>query len=110
MTALSLLLMAPRQNANAGLVFVIEMIAIFAIFYLLLIRPQRLEQKRHRQMVANLKRGDEIVTVGGIIGSVVHVKDDRVTIKTAEDTRLVVERGKIGRVLAATEQSPAARS
>lgn len=99
MTPFTLLLMAPRQNANAGLIFLIQMIAIFAIFYFLLIRPQRREQKRHRQMVANLKKGDEVVTVGGIIGSVVHVKDDRITIRTAEDTRLVIERSKIGRVL-----------
>ncbi|MBI4540234.1 MAG: preprotein translocase subunit YajC [Gemmatimonadetes bacterium] len=98
------LLMAPRQNANAGLVFIIEMIAIFAIFYFLLIRPQRLEQKRHRQMVANLKKGDEVITLGGIIGSVVHVKDDRVTIRTAEDTRLVIERSKIGRVATVVEK------
>lgn len=103
MTPFTLLLMAPRQNANAGLVFLIEMIAIFAIFYLLLIRPQRQEQKRHREMVANLKKGDEVVTVGGIIGNVLHVKDDRITIRTAEDTRLVVERSKIGRVLAAQQ-------
>lgn len=101
MTPFTLLLMAPRQNANAGLIFLMEMIAIFAIFYFLLIRPQRQEQKRHRQMVANLKKGDEVVTVGGIIGSVVHVKDDRITIRTAEDTRLVIERSKIGRVLTA---------
>ncbi len=50
-------------------------------------------------MVTALKKGDEVVTEGGIIGSVVHLTDDRLTIKTAENTRLVVARGKIARVL-----------
>ena len=50
-------------------------------------------------MVGALKKGDEVVTEGGIIGSVVHLADDRVTIKTAENTRLIIARPKIARVL-----------
>ena len=50
-------------------------------------------------MLAALKKGDEVVTAGGIIGSVVHADQDRVTIKTAESTRLVIERAKISRVV-----------
>jgi len=71
--------------------------AIFLIFYFLLIRPQRKQQKAHDEMVKTLSRGDEVVTVGGIIGRIIHLTDDRVTIKTAEDTRLEIERSKIGR-------------
>jgi preprotein translocase subunit YajC len=70
--------------------------AIFMIFYFLLIRPQRKQQKEHDEMVKSLSRGDEVVTVGGIIGKIVHLTDDRVTIKTAEDTRLEVQRSKVG--------------
>ena len=95
------LLMAPRAGGNATLVFVIQMAAIFAIFYFLLIRPQRQEQSRHLAMIAALKKGDEVVTGGGIIGTVVHAEDDRITIKTAESTRLVVERARIARVVSA---------
>jgi preprotein translocase subunit YajC len=80
-----------------------QMAAIFAIFYFLLIRPQRKEQQRHRTMVAELKKGDEVVTGGGIIGTVVHVQDDRLTIKTGENTRLVVERARISRVVTGQE-------
>ena len=94
-----LLLIAPRAGGNATLVFGIQMVAIFAIFYFLLIRPQRKEQDRHRVMLESLKKGDEVVTAGGIIGTVVFAEPDRVTIKTAESTRLVVERARIAKVM-----------
>jgi preprotein translocase subunit YajC len=71
--------------------------AIFLIFYFLLIRPQRKQQKSHDEMVKSLSKGDEVVTIGGIIGKIVYLTDDRMTIKTADDTRLEVERSKIGR-------------
>jgi len=67
------------------------------IFYFLLIRPQRKQQKSHDEMVQSLSRGDEVVTIGGIIGKIVHLTDDRMTIKTADETRLEIERSKIGR-------------
>ncbi len=71
--------------------------AIFLIFYFLLIRPQRKQQKAHDEMVKTLSRGDEIVTIGGIVGKIIHLTDERVTIKTAEDTRVEIERAKVGR-------------
>jgi len=90
------------------MIFLMQMVAIFAIFYFLLIRPQRKEQDRHRTMIAELKKGDEVVTNGGIIGTVVHVQEDRLTIKTGENTRLVVERARIARVV--TGEEPASRT
>lgn len=85
--------------------------AIFAIFYFVLLRPQQKQKKLHQDMVANLKKGDEIVTNGGIIGEVMFIapntkaKDgtivagmsDKVTIKSGE-SRLIVERGRIAQV------------
>ena len=97
MAYLGLILGAPREGASGGMVFLIQMVAIFAIFYVLLIRPQRQAQKRHVQMLSELKRGDEIVTEGGLIGTVVHIAEDNVTVKSG-DTRVVVLRGKIARV------------
>lgn len=76
----------------------IQFAAIIAIFWFLLIRPQRKAQKQHQETLAQLKKGDHIMTDGGILAEVVHLTDDRVTIKTAENTRLVVARGKIQRV------------
>ena len=82
--------------------------AIFAIFYFILIRPQSTQRKKHDEMVRNLKKGDEIVTTGGLVGDVVFIKEkggddksggmeDRVTIKSG-DTRLIIERGRIARI------------
>jgi preprotein translocase subunit YajC len=81
--------------------------AIFAIFYFVLIRPQQKQRKMHEERVRSLKKGDEIVTAGGIVGEVVHITaqgkdgvatmDDRITIKSGE-TKLIVERGRIARI------------
>lgn len=90
------------QSAPAGpnpLSTVVLFGGLFAIFYFLLIRPQKKQQKAHDQMVANLAKGDEIVTVGGIVGLIIHLTEDRITIKTAGDTRLEIDRAKIGRRL-----------
>jgi preprotein translocase subunit YajC len=92
------LLMAPREGGNATMVFAMQMLAIFAIFYFLLIRPQKKEQERHQAIINALKKGDEVVTAGGIIGTVVYAEEDRITIRTAETTKLVVERGRITKV------------
>jgi preprotein translocase subunit YajC len=82
--------------------------AIFAIFYFILIRPQSTQRKKHDELVRSLKKGDEIVTTGGLIGEVLFIKEkggddktsgmeDRVTIKSG-DTRLIIERGRIARI------------
>jgi preprotein translocase subunit YajC len=65
--------------------------------------------QKHREVLAALKRNDEVMTEGGIIGTVVHITEDRVTIKTAENTRLVVARAKIARVLNAEAQAGEAK-
>jgi len=82
----------------------IMLAAFIGIFYFLLIRPQRQQQKRHEQMVKELRRGDEVATLGGIVGRIVHIKEDLITIKTGEDTRLVIERDKVARKLAAAAE------
>jgi preprotein translocase subunit YajC len=97
--------------------FLLQIVAIFGIFYFLIIRPQQTQKKKHEEALRNLKRGDRIVTFGGIIGEVVHVKDgaegtrgmeDEVTIKSAE-SRLIVERGRIARIIGGTS-APVAKT
>lgn len=83
------------QGSAAGSLVI--MAAFIGIFYFLLIRPQRVQQRRHQEFVKSLKRGDEVVTVGGLIGEIVHVKEDRVVLKTGDETRVTVERDKIVR-------------
>ncbi|HET7716339.1 MAG TPA: preprotein translocase subunit YajC [Bauldia sp.] len=74
-------------------------ILIFVIMYFLIIRPQRLKAKRHQEMVANLRRGDTVVTSGGLIGKVAKVVDDgEIQIDLAENVRVRVVRGMIAEV------------
>jgi len=91
-------------------------IAFAAIFYFILWRPQAQQRKRHELLIQQLKRGDEIVTAGGVIGRVEHIQevsagksgpDDRITIKSG-DSRLIVERGRVARVASAAATSPSA--
>jgi preprotein translocase subunit YajC len=105
----SLLAPAPgQQGSGAMMIVVIQIGALLAIFWFLLIRPQRMQAKQHEEMLKGLKRGDEIVTSGGIVGKVVHLKDDRVTIESGE-SRLVIERERVAKVLTAPAAEPAAK-
>jgi preprotein translocase subunit YajC len=115
----SLLILQGPGNALIGPIFMYG--AIFAIFYFILIRPGQQQRKKQDAELREVKRGDEIVTQGGIIGEVIQIKpipvaegakanpmDDRVTIKSAE-SRLIVERGRIARVIrSGGSASPAA--
>jgi len=95
-------LAVPREGGNASMILLMQFVAIGFIFYFLLIRPQRKEQQRHREMIEQLKKGDEVITAGGIIGTVVHTQEDRITIKTGENTRLVIQRARVAQVLTGT--------
>lgn len=86
------------QAGGGGSVFLIQMVMIIAIVYFLFIMPQRREQKRHRELLAALKPGLEVVTAGGVVGEIISIKDDLVTIKSG-DARMVVERPRIMRLL-----------
>ncbi len=93
--------LVPREGANSTMVLVFQLLAIFTIFYFILIRPQRKERMRHQAMLSELARGDQVMTSGGILGVIVHATDKALTIKTGEDTRLVVDRGHISRKIEA---------
>lgn len=80
-------------------IFLVQMGLIFAIFYFLLLRPQAKERRRHDEMLKAIAKGDEIITNGGIIGKVVHLEEDRLTIRTGENTRLTVDRSRIATVV-----------
>ncbi len=81
------------------MVLVFQIVLMFAIFYFILIRPQSKERKRHQAMLRTLSKGDHVMTNGGIIGVVVHAAERELTVRTGEDTRLVVDRGHISRKL-----------
>jgi preprotein translocase subunit YajC len=94
-----LLLGPPAEGGGGGMVLLLNLALIFLIFYWFLIRPQRQERQRHQEMIDALRKGDEVVMAGGIVGTIVHAAPDRLTLKTGENTRIVVERDKVGRKL-----------
>lgn len=75
-----------------GFMSFLPMIALFVIFYFLLIRPQQKRQKEHRNMVAGLAKGDEVVTMGGLLGKITKVDDNFVTVEIAKDTEVKVQK------------------
>ena len=84
--------------------FVFVLLAMFVLMYLLLIRPQRQQQRRHAQMLDSLKVGDEIITAGGLYGDVTEVQVDRVTIEIAEDVEVEVAKRAISSVVPPEER------
>ena len=91
-----------------GFESLIPLILIFAIMYFLLIRPQQKKLKQHQAMVAALRRGDQVVTQGGILGKVTKVRDDNeVEIEIAPGTNVRVVRSTIATVVTKTEPAKA---
>ncbi len=78
-----------------GLKSFIPLILMFVIFYFLLIRPQQKKQKEHKALLSNLKRGDNVVTSGGIFGKITNVSERFVTLEVAEKVRIKIVRGQI---------------
>lgn len=75
-----------------GFVSFLPMIALFVIFYFLLIRPQQKRQKEHRNMVADLAVGDEIVTMGGVLGKITAVDENFISVEIAKGTEIRVQK------------------
>ena len=105
---------AQAGGAPAGFDFIslMPLVLIFVVFYFLLIRPQQKKMKAHREMIAAVKRGDKVLTAGGIIGTVVKVEesDDVLLVEIAKDIRVRVARGTISELLtkpAAAAKGPA---
>ena len=74
---------------------IVFLVVIFGIFYLLLIRPQRKRQKEHQQLIMELKRGDRVITAGGIYGVIENISEDSVVIKVESGTTMRVARNSI---------------
>jgi len=82
------------------LLSLLQFVPIFLILYLLLIRPQQQRQKKINEMLKALKKGDRVVTTGGIIGTVVGVDDAKTTLKIADDVRVEFTKSAVVQVLA----------
>ncbi len=100
---------APGGDASApgggGFSGLIMMGAIFAIFYFILIRPQQKKMKEHKKMVEELKKGDEIITAGGMYAVVENTTPDTLTVKIAEGVKVKITRGSVGAVVTEKDKS-----
>ena len=82
-------------QGGGGFAALVPLLLMFAIFYFLLIRPQQKKQKKHRELLGTLKRGDQVVTVGGLHGKITGLTDKVITLEVAEKVRVKVGRGYI---------------
>ncbi len=89
---------------GSSMMMFVFMFGIFIIFYLLLILPARKKQKKHMVMVENLKSGDRIITTGGIHGTVMGTKQDRLEIKIASNTVIQITKSAVGAILPKPEK------
>ncbi|MBQ2897410.1 MAG: preprotein translocase subunit YajC [Clostridia bacterium] len=85
----------------------IYLIFIIAIFYFILIRPQRKKDKEHKNMISSLKKGDQILTIGGFYAKVVSLKDDALTVMLG-DTKVKIELGAVKTVIKSNNNAEAA--
>jgi preprotein translocase subunit YajC len=87
----------PAQTSPVGAL--LPLILIFFIFYFLLILPQQKKAKLHKKMLDELQEGDKVITVGGLIGDVEKIKEDVVTLRFKEETRIDVIKNAISQVI-----------
>lgn len=84
--------------AGGGSATIIMLVAIFAIFYFLMIRPESKRRKERQQMIEALKRGDRIVTIGGLYGEIQDVHEDKMVIKIAENVKVEIAKTAVSAV------------
>jgi preprotein translocase subunit YajC len=101
--------MAPSPGGQQGGIeglaaSLLPLVLIFVVFYFLLIRPQQKKAKEHRQMLDNLKKGDKVVTAGGIYGVVDSVEAKTLVLKVAENVKVKVGKGYIATVRSTSDE------
>jgi len=89
----------PSPRGGSFISVLIPFILVFVIFYLLIIMPSRKRQKKHQQMVEELKPGDKVVTSGGIYGTVMGVQKDRIELKIAANVKIDITKNAVGAII-----------
>lgn len=96
---MNLLLAAAAPAAgNAGVIQILILVAFFAIFYFLMIMPQRKQQKQRQAMLGSLKKGDKVITAGGLHGEIIELDDEDVRLKVADKVELKFSRSSVQKV------------
>ncbi|SDK81070.1 preprotein translocase subunit YajC [Paracoccus chinensis] len=90
---------APAAGGAAAFAQFVPLILVFLIMYFLIMRPQQKKMRLHREMIAALKKGDNVITQGGIIGKVVGVRDEEIEVEIAQGVRIRVVRATIAQVV-----------
>ncbi len=104
----------PQAGAPAGgpaaqgnfMTALLPFVLVFVIFYLLIIMPQRKKQKKHQEMVENLKPGARVITTGGIFGTVMGIQKDRIEVRIAPNTKIEITKSAIGVILQGEATAP----
>ncbi len=86
---------APAAAPGGDMSFFIMMILMFGVLYFFMIRPQMKRQKEQKKMVDELQKGDEIVTVGGVVGRITKISEGYLTVEVAQNTEMVVQRSAV---------------
>lgn len=96
--------MAPAGNGEGGIMSFLPLVLIIVVFYFFMIRPQLKKQKDQRKFRESLAKGDKVVTIGGIHGKLVEVKDNTVVIEIAKEMKITVEKSAISSDFSAADQ------
>ncbi len=98
-----LILMAPQQGGQGGIMSFLPLVAIVVVFYFFMIRPQMKKAKDQKKYIEALKKGDKILTIGGIYGKIVEVRDDATLIIEVEDgSKLRITKNAVSNEASAT--------
>ena len=92
-------------QGTGGFSAFVPLILMFVVFYFLLIRPQQKKTKEHREMITHLKKGDRIVTSGGLHGRITAVSETTMTVEIAEKVRVKISRGNVAQLAQPSSQS-----
>ena len=105
MNLLNIFLQAQGGSANGGVMNIVFIIAIVAIFYFFMIRPQSKRQKEIKKFRESLKAGDKVITAGGIYGKIKEVKDDSIILTIADNVTIRISKDSVYQSVADTQQT-----
>lgn len=87
------------MQSQAGIMGIMPLILIFVVFYFLVILPQKKQQKKHAEMIKNIKKNDEVVTIGGIHGTVVNIKEKTFVVRVDDNAKIEIDKSAVSSVL-----------
>ena len=91
---------AGAQNSSGGLMSILPMIILLGLFmYFMIIRPQSKKAKEHKSLMSNLQKGDEVVTVGGILGKIEKIADDFLVVSLSENNIITIQRNAVSSLM-----------